>query len=55
MPIDANFLDQVRAATIEDFVALDIKQCVNDNKFKVEGELLYFEERLYIPKGPIQL
>ena len=53
--IDVDFLDQVRATTIEDSVALDIKQHVNDDKFKVEGELLYFEERLHIPKGPIQL
>ena len=40
---------------VEDSIAFDIKQCVNDDKFKVEGELLYFEEQLYIPKGPIRL
>ena len=27
----------------------------NDDKFKVEGDLLYFEERLYIPQGPVRL
>ena len=53
--IDADFVDQVCAATVEDSVALDIKQRINDDKFKVEGELLYFEKRLYIPKGPIRL
>lgn len=54
-PIDVDFLNQVRAATINDSVALDIKQRVNDDKFKVEEGLLYFEERLYIPGGPTRL
>jgi hypothetical protein len=52
---DADFLNQIRVATIEDFVARDIKQHSNDDKFKVEGDLLYFEERLYIPQGPARL
>jgi len=55
IPVDVDFLNEVRAATIEDFVALDIKQRVNDDKFKVEGDLLYFEEQLYIPKNPVRL
>ena len=55
VPIDADFLDQVRTATIEDSVALEIKKRADDDKFKVEGDLLYFEERLYIPKGPTRL
>jgi hypothetical protein len=55
VPIDADFLSQVRAATIEDSVARDIRQYSNGNKFKVEGDLLYFEERLYIPQGPTRL
>ena len=50
VPIDVDFLDQVRAATLKDSVAFDINQRVDDDKFKVEGELLYFEEQLYIPK-----
>jgi hypothetical protein len=54
-PIDTDFLDQVRTATIGDFVALEIKKRANNDKFKVEGDLLYFEERLYIPKGPTRL
>ena len=37
VPFDAGFLNQVRAATIEDSVALDIKQHTNNDKFKVEG------------------
>ena len=53
--IDANFLNHVRAATIDDSVALDIKQRVNDDKFKVEEDPFYFEERLYILKGPVRL
>ena len=53
--IDADFLNQVRAATLEDSEAINIKQRNDDNKFKVEGDLLYFEERLYIPKGPTRL
>ena len=55
MAIDDNFLNQVRIATMKDFVALNIKQYVNNDKFKVEGDLLYFEERLYIPKGATRL
>ena len=41
--------------TIEDSVALDIKQHVNDDKFKVEEDLLYFEEQSYILKGLVRL
>ena len=49
-PIDVDFLNQVRIATIGDLVALDIKRHLGkDDKFKVEGDLLYFEERLFIP------
>ena len=50
--IDTDFLDRVRAATIEDSVACDIKQRANHDNFKVGRDLLYFEERLYVPKGP---
>lgn len=42
--INADFLDQVSATTIEDSVALDIKQRVNNDKFKVEEDLLYIKE-----------
>ena len=55
VPIDTDFLDQVRTATIGDSVALEIKKHTDNDKFKVEGDLLYFEERLYIPKGPTRL
>ena len=55
-PIDVDFLNQVRVATIGNLVALDIKRHLGkDDKFKVGGDLLYFEERLFIPKGPTQL
>ena len=37
-------------------MALDIKRHLGkDDKFKVEGDLLYFEERLFIPEGPTRL
>lgn len=55
VPIDADFLNQIRTATIEDSVALEIKKRADNDKFKMEGDLLYFEERLYIPKGPTRL
>ena len=55
VPFDADFLNQVRAATIEDSVALDIKQRANNDKVKVDGDVLYFEERLYIPEGLTRL
>ena len=55
MPIDVDFLDQVCVVTVKDSVALDIKQRVNNDKFKVERKLLYFEEQLCIPKGSTRL
>ena len=53
--IDANFLNQMRTAPIDDSLARDIKQRDNDDMFKVERDLLYFEDRLYIPQGPARL
>ena len=38
-PIDLDFLNQVRTATIEDSLARDIKQRSNHDKFKVEREI----------------
>jgi len=55
MPIDDDFLIQVRKATIEDSIAVNIKKHPENKKFKVERDLIYFEERLYIPKGPVRL
>ena len=55
MPIDVDLLNQVRAAIVDDSITVDIKQCINDDKFKVEGDLLYFEECLYILKGSARL
>jgi len=52
-PIDVDFLNQVCVTTIENFVAFNIKRRFGeDNKFKVEGDFLYFEERLFILEGP---
>jgi hypothetical protein len=55
VPININFLNQVCVATIKDLVAVDIKQYVDNNKFKVEENLSYFGEQLYIPKGSTRL
>ena len=40
VPIDADFLDQIRTMTIEDSIALEIKKRADNDKFKVEGDLL---------------
>ena len=40
VPFDANFLNQVRTTIIKDFVALEIKKRADNDKFKVEGDLL---------------
>ena len=55
VPIDNDFLNQACVASIEDFMALDIEQCGKNDKFKVEGDLLYFDKQLYISRGPIRL
>ena len=54
-PIDADFLNEIRTATIQDSLARDIKQRSDDDKFKVKKDLLYFEKRLYISQGHTQL
>jgi hypothetical protein len=56
-PVDSSFLDQIRAASTLDLLVLDIKHRSDNNrkKFKLVDDLLYFEERLYIPKGPARL
>jgi hypothetical protein len=56
-PVDSSFLDQVCVASTMDPLVLNIK-CRSDNnceKFKFVDDLLYFEERLYIPEGPARL
>jgi hypothetical protein len=56
VPINVDFLNQVCVATIGDLVSLDIKCHLDkDDKFKVEGDLLYFKERLFIPECLTQL
>ena len=40
VPIDVDFLDQVCTMTIEDSVAVEIKKRADNDKFKVEGDLL---------------
>ena len=52
VPVDADFFNQVRAAIIEDSVAFDIKQRSNNDKFKMDGDILYFQELLNIREGP---
>jgi hypothetical protein len=56
-PMDSSFLNQVRAASTMDPLVLDMK-CRSDNnheKLKFVDDLLYSEERLYIPEGPARL
>ena len=55
--MDSSFLDQLRAASTIDPLVLDIKHCFDNNreKFRFVDDLLYFEERLYIPKGSAHL
>ncbi len=60
VPVDSSFLDQVRTTIATDPLVLDVKrrsiQISDDpSKFKFEDNLLYFEERLYIPEGPLRL
>jgi hypothetical protein len=57
IPIESSFLDQVFAASTMNLLVLDIKRRFDDNreKFKFVDNLLYFEKRLYIPKGPTHL
>jgi hypothetical protein len=55
-PVDSSFLDQIRAASTLDPLILDIKRSNNNReKFKMVDDLLYFEERLYIPEGHARL
>jgi hypothetical protein len=49
--IESSFLDQVRTTSIMDPLILDTKRHSDNHreKFKFVNNLLYFEERLYIP------
>ena len=55
--LDPSFIDQVCTASTIDALVFDIKQHPNnkDDRIKLDEDLLYFEERLYIPEVPIQL
>jgi len=60
IPIDSSFLYQAQISTSKDLLFLDTQQCLRDgskdpSKFKVEDELLYFEEHLYILDEPLSL
>lgn len=55
MPIDADFLEEIREASIADSLVQNAKQRLDKDKFKIEDGLLYFEDRLYIPEGPPRL
>jgi hypothetical protein len=56
-PMDSSFLDQVCAALTMDPLILDIKHRSDNNceKFKFLDDLLYFQERLFIPKRHARL
>jgi hypothetical protein len=53
-PVDSSFFNQVRTVSSMDPQILNIKHRSNNNDeiFKFIDDLLYFEEPLYIPKGP---
>jgi len=57
MPVDSSFLDQVRATSATDPLVLDIQRrpATDRDNFKFVNDLLYFEERLYIPEGSTRL
>ena len=55
-PVDTTFLEEIRATSAKDPFVLDIQQRQSNNieessHFRVEDNLLYFEERLYVPSG----
>jgi len=57
MLVDLSSLDQVRTTSGKDSVVFYIKCCSNKDcdKFKFVNDLLYFQERLYIPKDSLCL
>ena len=60
MRVDLSFFDQVRKVSTTNSLVLDIKRNVSNLskesfKFKIGDDLLFFEERLFIPKGPTRL
>ncbi len=55
MPIDTDFLEELRGASVVDSLVRDAKHRLDKDKFKIEDGLLYFEGRLYIPEGPPRL
>ena len=55
-PADTTFLEEIRATSTKDPLVLDIQHHRSNNikkfsYFRVEDNLLYFEERLYVPSG----
>lgn len=57
LPTDSLFHDQVCATSKLDSLILNIKHPshYHDDNFKLLDNLLYFEKRLHIPKGPLRL
>jgi hypothetical protein len=57
LSVDSSFLDQIHSASTLDPLIRDIKRRSDNNrkKFKFVDDLLYFEERLFIPEGPARL
>ena len=54
--VDTTFFEEIRTASAKDLLVLDIQQRQSNNieesnHFRVEDNLLYFEERLYVPSG----
>jgi hypothetical protein len=55
LPIDVNFCRDIQIASAEDPLFCRTKQYPDNNKFKIQDNLLYFEDRVYIPEGPLRL
>jgi len=57
MRVDSSFLTQVHTPSTLDPLVLNIKHRshYDGDNFKMLDNLLYFEERLYIPDGPLRL
>lgn len=55
LPIDADFRRDIQIASSQDPLFCRTKQHPDNDKFKIQDNLLYFEDRVYIPEGPLRL
>jgi hypothetical protein len=55
LPIDADFHRDIQMASTQDPLFCRTKQHPDNDKFKIQDNLLYFEDRVYIPEGSLRL